>query len=146
MAYAVATAILGATPWQYLSLVVQKQRTALPAAYEPWTWADFLALPTVLRAYRAPAWATVQGYTARAIHLEGYIAEAYRFLSVSQSLIELIDTSCNSNGTISILISCINLLNCVLGMADIYVRIANSPYHPFETFHHIFHATTRTHS
>jgi len=79
IAYAVATAILGATPWQYLYLVVQKQRTTLPAAYEPWMWADFLALPTVPRAYRASDWATVQGYTARAISLEGYIAEAYRW-------------------------------------------------------------------
>ncbi len=57
IAYATATVILGATLWQYLSLVVQKGRTTVPAAYEPWTWADFLALPTVPRAYRASDWA-----------------------------------------------------------------------------------------
>jgi hypothetical protein len=79
IAYAVATVALGATPWQYLSLVVQKHRTTVPVAYEPWTWVDFLALPTLPRAYRAPDWATVHGYTARAIRLEGYIAEAYRW-------------------------------------------------------------------
>jgi hypothetical protein len=77
--YAVATVILGATPWQYLSLVVQKGRTTVPVAYEPWAWADFLTLPTVPRAYPAPDWTTVQGYTARAISLEGYMAEAYRW-------------------------------------------------------------------
>jgi hypothetical protein len=79
IAYAVATVVLGATPWQYLSLLVQKHRTTVPAAYEPWTWADFLALPTLPRAYRAPDWAIVHSYTARAIRLEGYIAETYRW-------------------------------------------------------------------
>ena len=79
IAYAAATVLLGATPWQYLSLMAQKGRTTVPAAYEPWTWADFLALPTLPRAYRASDWALVQGYTARAIRLEGYIAEAYRW-------------------------------------------------------------------
>jgi hypothetical protein len=78
IAYAVATVILGATPWQSLYLGVQKHRTTVPAAYEPWTWAQFLALPAVPRAYREADWATVRAFSARAISLEGYLAEVMR--------------------------------------------------------------------
>jgi len=65
-------------PEQYAYLGAQKRRTTLPAAYEPWTFAQFLALPIVPRDYQTAGWATVRTYTARAIRLEGYVAEVIR--------------------------------------------------------------------
>jgi hypothetical protein len=65
-------------PEPYAYLGAQKRRTTRPAAYEPWTVAQFLALPVVLQDYQTAEWATVRTYTARAIHLEGYVAEVIR--------------------------------------------------------------------
>ena len=63
---------------QHVYLRAQKRRTMVPAAYESWTFAQFLALPAVPGAYQAAEWATVRTSTTRAIRLEGYVAEVIR--------------------------------------------------------------------
>jgi hypothetical protein len=63
---------------QYVYLRAQKHRTAIPATYELWTFAQFLALPAVPQEYQTAEWATVRTSTARAIRLEGYVAEVMR--------------------------------------------------------------------
>jgi hypothetical protein len=71
-------AIAGVSLWQYVYLLRQKRRVTIPAAYAPVTWADFLALPELPKAYGAANWATVQAYSRRGVSLEGYIAETLR--------------------------------------------------------------------
>jgi hypothetical protein len=43
-------------PEQYVYLKAQKHRTAIPATYELWTFAQFLALPAVPGEYQAAEW------------------------------------------------------------------------------------------
>jgi len=56
-------------------LVEQKNRTDVPAHYEPMTFADFLGLPAVGARYTSSDWEIVRRDTQRAVSLEGYIAE-----------------------------------------------------------------------
>jgi hypothetical protein len=60
---------------QHRYLDEQKNRTAIPAHYEPLTFAEFLALPAVPERYTAPDWEIVSAQTQRNVSLEGYIAE-----------------------------------------------------------------------
>ncbi len=76
--YVIIQGLTGGAPGQYVYLLRQKRRVAIPASYEPLTWADFLALPTLPKAYGAPEWATVTAYSARGVSLAGYIAETLR--------------------------------------------------------------------
>ena len=70
--------ITGAPPWQYVYLLRQKRRVTLPPSYALLAWADFLALPTLPKAYAAADWDTVKAYSARGVSLEGYIVETLR--------------------------------------------------------------------
>jgi hypothetical protein len=63
---------------QHRYLDEQKNRTAIPAHYEPLAFAEFLALPAVPERYTAPDWDTVRVQTQRGVSLEGYIAEVIR--------------------------------------------------------------------
>jgi len=56
-------------------LIEQKNRVEVPAQYEPLSFAEFLALPTLPPDYTARDWETVRATSARAVSLEGYIAE-----------------------------------------------------------------------
>src|SRR5215468_7790747 len=60
---------------QHRYLDEQKNRTDIPAHYEPLTFAEFLALPAVPERYTAPDWDTVRSQTQRGVSLEGYISE-----------------------------------------------------------------------
>ena len=71
----VPTAALGRHTPQHRYLDEQKNRTAIPAHYEPLTFAEFLALPAVPERYTAPDWEIVSAQTQRNVSLEGYIAE-----------------------------------------------------------------------
>jgi hypothetical protein len=70
--------IVGASPWQYVYLLRQKRRITISSSYAPVTWADFLGLLELPKAYGAADWDTVQAYSARRISPEGYIAEILR--------------------------------------------------------------------
>lgn len=63
---------------QYRYLLEVKNRTEVPAHYEPLTIAQFLALPALPSGYEAGDWEIVRAHTARAVSLEGYIAEVRR--------------------------------------------------------------------
>jgi hypothetical protein len=78
LGYVTFRALAGAPPWQYVYLHWQKRRVTIPSAYEPLTWADFLALPELPKAYGAADWDTVRTYSARGVSLDGYIAEVLR--------------------------------------------------------------------
>jgi hypothetical protein len=63
---------------QHRYLDEQKNRTDIPAHYEPLAFPEFLALPAVPERYTAPDWDTVRVQTQRGVSLEGYIAEVIR--------------------------------------------------------------------
>ena len=63
---------------QYIYLGQQKRRHELPPSYEPWTFTQFLALPSIPPEYRPGDWALVRKSSERAIGLEGYLAEVIR--------------------------------------------------------------------
>src|SRR5215510_7794326 len=71
----VPASALGRHTPQHRYLTEQKNRTDIPAHYEPLTFAEFLALPAVPERYTPPDWETVRTQTQRGISLEGYIAE-----------------------------------------------------------------------
>jgi hypothetical protein len=71
----VPAAALGRHTPQHRYLDEQKNRTAIPAHYEPLTFAEFLALPAVPERYTAPDWEIVSAQTQRNVSLAGYIAE-----------------------------------------------------------------------
>ena len=74
-AASVPASALGRHTPQNRYLTEQKNRTDIPAHYEPLTFAEFLALPAVPERYAPPDWETVRTQTQRGISLEGYIAE-----------------------------------------------------------------------
>ncbi|MFN3476379.1 MAG: hypothetical protein ACK4Z6_02330 [Candidatus Methylomirabilales bacterium] len=56
-------------------LIEQKNRVAIPSRYEPLTFGEFLALPSLPAEYTASDWGLVLAHTGRSVSLEGYIAE-----------------------------------------------------------------------
>ncbi len=74
----VVSVIAGASPWQYVYLLRQKRRVRMPSSYTPLTWAAFLQLPELPKAYGAADWRTVRAYSRRGVSLEGYVAEILR--------------------------------------------------------------------
>jgi hypothetical protein len=70
--------ITGAWPSQYVFLLRQKRRLAIPPTYTPLTWEEFLHLPEPPKAYGSADWAMVRRYSAQAVSLEAYIAEVRR--------------------------------------------------------------------
>lgn len=56
-------------------LIEQKNRVAIPSHYEPLTFAEFLALPSLPAEYTASDWGLVRAHTQRSVSIEGYIAE-----------------------------------------------------------------------
>lgn len=60
---------------QYGYLLEVKNRTEVPAQYTSMTFAEFLALPGFSAGYTDGDWEAVRTNTARAVNLEGYIAE-----------------------------------------------------------------------
>ena len=63
---------------QYRYLLEVKNRIEVPAVYEPLTFAQFLALPVLPLGYEDGDWEAVRAHTARAVSMEGYIAEVRR--------------------------------------------------------------------
>lgn len=63
---------------QHGYLLGVKNRTEVPAEYEPLTFAQFLALPALQLGYEDGDWEAVRAHSARAVSMEGYIAEVRR--------------------------------------------------------------------
>src|SRR5215467_2576452 len=61
----VPASALGRHTPQHHYLTEQKNRTDIPAHYEPLTFAEFLALPAVPERYTPPDWETVRTQTQR---------------------------------------------------------------------------------
>jgi hypothetical protein len=56
-------------------LVEQKNRVEVPTRYESMTFKEFLALPSLSTSYTDGQWQQVRAQSARAVSIEGYIAE-----------------------------------------------------------------------
>jgi len=56
-------------------LVDQKNRVEVPPQYEPMTFKEFLALPTLSTSYTDAEWGLVRAQSERAVNIEGHIAE-----------------------------------------------------------------------
>lgn len=65
-------------PSQRAYLREQKNRVEIPAHYEPLTFADFLALPSLGARYTVADWDIVRAHSQRAVSVEGYLAEVIR--------------------------------------------------------------------